>query len=104
MGSTESKLHKIIVAEGFEVKNGLLGLDRDIYLSIVKFLDPSILRKVLVFLFCLIFLFLLRQYIGISEESYERIKHIHFVIYILKCIIIYYYYIFFQIVSLHYPV
>jgi hypothetical protein len=40
-------LHKeILVAEDFEVSNGILGLDRDCYLSIVKFLDSSILRKV----------------------------------------------------------
>jgi hypothetical protein len=37
---------KIIVFEDFEVENGVLGLERDIYLSIVKFLDSSILRKV----------------------------------------------------------
>jgi hypothetical protein len=30
----------------FEVSNGVLGLERDIYLSIVKFLDSSIVRKV----------------------------------------------------------
>jgi hypothetical protein len=30
----------------FGVKNGILGLDRDCYLSIVKFLDSSILKKV----------------------------------------------------------
>jgi hypothetical protein len=34
------------IGEGFEVENGLLGLERDIYLSIVKLLDSSILRKV----------------------------------------------------------
>jgi DNA repair exonuclease SbcCD ATPase subunit len=34
------------VGEGFEIENGVLGLERDIYLSIVKFLDSSILRKV----------------------------------------------------------
>jgi hypothetical protein len=34
------------VGENFEVKNGVLGLERDMYLSIVKFLDSSILRKV----------------------------------------------------------
>jgi hypothetical protein len=32
--------------EDFEVENGVLGLERDIYLSIVKFLDSSILRKI----------------------------------------------------------
>jgi hypothetical protein len=37
---------EIIVVQDFEVKNGVLGLERDIYLSIVKFLDSSILRKV----------------------------------------------------------
>jgi polyribonucleotide nucleotidyltransferase len=34
------------VGEGFEVENGVLGLERDVYLSIVKFLDSHILRKV----------------------------------------------------------
>jgi hypothetical protein len=37
---------EIIVLKGFETENGVLGLDRDCYLSIVKFLDSSILRKV----------------------------------------------------------
>jgi seryl-tRNA synthetase len=34
------------VGEGFEIENGVLGLERNVYLSIVKFLDSSILRKV----------------------------------------------------------
>jgi ATP-dependent 26S proteasome regulatory subunit len=34
------------VGEGFEIENGVLGLDRDAYLNIVKFIDSSILRKV----------------------------------------------------------
>jgi hypothetical protein len=38
--------NEIIVFKDFEVENGVLGLARDIYLSIVKFLDLSILRKV----------------------------------------------------------
>jgi hypothetical protein len=37
---------EILVAEDFEVSNGILRLERDVYLSIVKFLDSSILRKV----------------------------------------------------------
>jgi hypothetical protein len=44
MNSSEFK--KIVVIKDFEVENGVLGLDRDCYLSIVKFLDSSILRKV----------------------------------------------------------
>jgi hypothetical protein len=40
------QLKEVIVAKDFEVKNGVLGLDRDIYLSVVKFLDSSIVRKV----------------------------------------------------------
>jgi hypothetical protein len=40
------EFREIIVGEGFKVENGVLGLGRDIYLSIVKFLDSSILRKV----------------------------------------------------------
>jgi hypothetical protein len=37
---------EIIVVEGFEVENGISGLDRDIYLNIVKFLGSSTVRKV----------------------------------------------------------
>jgi hypothetical protein len=37
MNSCEFK--KIVVFGGFEIENGVLGLERDIYLSIVKFLD-----------------------------------------------------------------
>jgi hypothetical protein len=44
MNSCEFK--EIIVLKDFEFENGVLGLDRDCYLSIVKFLDSSILRKV----------------------------------------------------------
>jgi hypothetical protein len=40
------KFRKIVVSEDFEIENGMLGLERDIYLSIVKFLDSSTLRKV----------------------------------------------------------
>jgi hypothetical protein len=41
-----SKFKEIIVTGDFRVGNGILGLERDIYLSVVKFLDSSILRKV----------------------------------------------------------
>jgi hypothetical protein len=44
MNSCEFK--EIIIFKKFEIENGVLGLDRDCYLSIVKFLDLSILRKV----------------------------------------------------------
>jgi hypothetical protein len=44
MSSCEFKV--IIIFWDFEVENGMLGLERDVYLSIVKFLDLSILRKV----------------------------------------------------------
>jgi hypothetical protein len=37
---------EIIVFNDFEIKSGVLGLDRDVYLSIVKVLDSSMLRKV----------------------------------------------------------
>jgi hypothetical protein len=40
-------LHKeIIVFKDFEVEDGVLGLGRDVYLSIVKFLDSQVVRKV----------------------------------------------------------
>jgi hypothetical protein len=40
--------NKIVVTKDFEIENGVLGLNRDVYLSIVKFLDSStvIVRKV----------------------------------------------------------
>jgi hypothetical protein len=44
MNSSEFK--EIIVTGDFIVENGILGLERDVYLSIVKFLDSSNLRKV----------------------------------------------------------
>jgi hypothetical protein len=44
MNSCEFK--EIIVVEGFEIENGILGLDRDLYLSIIKFLNSSTVRKV----------------------------------------------------------
>jgi hypothetical protein len=44
MNSCESK--EIIVFKDFEVEKGLLGLDRDCCLGLVKFLDSSILRYV----------------------------------------------------------
>jgi hypothetical protein len=37
---------EIMVFESFEVENGILGSDRDVYLSLVKFLDSSVVRKV----------------------------------------------------------
>jgi hypothetical protein len=44
MNSSEFK--EIIVTEDFEIENGVLGLNRDVFLSLVKFLDSSILKKV----------------------------------------------------------
>jgi hypothetical protein len=44
MSSCEFK--EIFVPESFKIENGVLGLDRDCYLSIVKFLNSSVLRKV----------------------------------------------------------
>jgi hypothetical protein len=35
-----------VFVKDFEIENGVLGLDRDCYLSIVKILDSSILKKV----------------------------------------------------------
>jgi hypothetical protein len=40
------EFEEIIISKGLEIENGVLGLERDIFLSIVKFLDSSILRKV----------------------------------------------------------
>jgi hypothetical protein len=40
------RFKEIIVLKDFEVGNSILGLNRDVYLSLVRFLDSSILRKV----------------------------------------------------------
>jgi hypothetical protein len=40
------KFGEIFVIEDFGIENGLLGLDRDCYLSIVKFLGSPFVRKV----------------------------------------------------------
>jgi hypothetical protein len=37
---------EIIIPKDLEIKNGVLGLERDVYLSIVKILDSQIVRKV----------------------------------------------------------
>jgi hypothetical protein len=44
--SVNKNFKEIIVFSDFDVDNGVLGLERDVYLSTVKFLDSSILRKV----------------------------------------------------------
>jgi hypothetical protein len=41
-----SKFSEIIVVVDFEVSNGLSGLERDVFLNIVEFLDLSTIRKV----------------------------------------------------------
>jgi hypothetical protein len=46
MGVSKSKFPKIFVSKDYEVDDGILGLDRDCYLGIVKFPDSSLLRKV----------------------------------------------------------
>jgi hypothetical protein len=51
MGIFKSKFTNIIVLKDYEIENGVLGLERDIYLSNVKFLDSMILRKVCVNIF-----------------------------------------------------
>jgi hypothetical protein len=65
IAKTDEKLRKEIyrisktawhdfVGEGFEIENGVLGLERDVYLSIVKFLNSHTLRK---YLFIFLFVF-----------------------------------------------
>jgi hypothetical protein len=41
-----SEFKENIVFKDFEIENGVLGLDRDVYLNIVKFLDSALLREV----------------------------------------------------------
>jgi hypothetical protein len=43
--------NEMVFGEDYEIDNGVLGLKRDVYLSIVKFLDSSILRKVSKYIF-----------------------------------------------------
>jgi hypothetical protein len=59
-------LKEVIVVEDFEAKNDVLGLERDIYLSIVKFLDSSKVRKVSKhFIFLLVSLILFLSTLGL---------------------------------------
>jgi hypothetical protein len=37
---------EIIISKNLEIENGVLGLERDVYLSIVKILDSPFVRKV----------------------------------------------------------
>jgi hypothetical protein len=37
---------EIIIPKDLEIENGVLGLERDVYLSVVRFLDSLVLRKV----------------------------------------------------------
>jgi hypothetical protein len=41
-----SEFRESIIPKDLEIENGVLGLDRDCYLSIVKILDSSRVRKV----------------------------------------------------------
>jgi hypothetical protein len=54
--------------ESFDEKNGLLGIDRDCFLSIVRYISPKNLRR----------------YIGLSEETFQRINHFFYNVYRLK--------------------
>jgi hypothetical protein len=51
-----NKFKEIIVFKDFEIDNGVLGLDRDVNLSIVKFLDSSILKSMNKYFLFLIFI------------------------------------------------
>jgi predicted membrane protein len=44
--SKNDEKKEIIVVDHFLIENGILGLDRDCFLSLVKFLDSSTVRKV----------------------------------------------------------
>jgi hypothetical protein len=52
----------------FNEKNDILGMDRDLYLCIIQFLNTKTLRS----------------YIGLSEETFERIKHNFYNVYRMK--------------------
>jgi hypothetical protein len=45
MGITKSKFPKIIVSKHYEVENGILGLERDMYLNIGKYFNIKMLDK-----------------------------------------------------------
>jgi hypothetical protein len=36
---------EIIIPKDLEIENGVLGLERDVYLSVIKILDSQIVRK-----------------------------------------------------------
>jgi hypothetical protein len=55
MKKKNCKFKEIIVLGDFEIGNGVLGLERDIYLNIVKFLNFSIIIKVNKYFFFYLF-------------------------------------------------
>lgn len=57
-----------MLLDDFDKENGLLGIDRDLYLSIVQFLNCKTLRR----------------YIGFSEETFDRTKHSYYNVYRIK--------------------
>jgi hypothetical protein len=50
------------------INDSLISLERDVFLRVLQYLNPKTLRK----------------YIGISEETFERSNHIHFILYRMK--------------------
>jgi hypothetical protein len=54
--------------KNFDEKNGLLGLDEEIFLYMVQFIGTKLLRK----------------YMGLSEETFQRIKFLNYRIYRIK--------------------
>jgi hypothetical protein len=54
--------------EGFDKKNGLIDCDRDLFLSIIQYINTITLRN----------------YIGLSEETFARKNHRHYHIYRYK--------------------
>jgi hypothetical protein len=65
MNSCEFK--EIFVFKNFEIENGVLGLERDVYLSLVKFLDSSIVKKV-----C----FVLFNFHSLYDSTLELVKNV----------------------------
>jgi hypothetical protein len=53
------------LVEEYDLKNGILGMDRDLFLCVIQYLNTALLRR----------------YIGFSEESFSRTNHLHYHIY-----------------------
>jgi hypothetical protein len=70
--------HECLLNDKFEIKNGLLGINRDIFLSLIRFLyfDDGKIKQILKKMFYLHLYYV--KMIGICQTTVKWINHTHF--------------------------